>query len=77
MQPHPQRGTSTIKKNHRLLEYIKAPQTQQYKQDGKAEKYQQVKEHDKCLPTQTEEEEIRKLHDREFRIMVAKMIHKS
>ena len=35
---------------------------------------QQVKEHDKCPPNQTKEEEIRNLPDKEFRIMIVKMI---
>ena len=52
------------------------PQTQQYKQDEKAEKSftQQVKEHDKCPPNQTKEEEIGSLPEKEFRIMIVKMI---
>ena len=35
---------------------------------------QQVKEQNKCSPNQTKEEEIRNLPDKEFRIMVVKMI---
>ena len=35
---------------------------------------QQVKEQDKCPPNQTEEEEIENLPDKEFRIMIVKMI---
>ena len=35
---------------------------------------QQEKEHDKCPPNQTKEEEIRSLPEKEFRIMVVKMI---
>ena len=35
---------------------------------------QQVKEHDKCPPNQTKEEEIRNLPEKEFRIMIVKMI---
>ena len=34
----------------------------------------QVKEHDKCLPNQTKEEEIGSLPEKEFRIMILKMI---
>ena len=34
---------------------------------------QQVKEHDKCPPNQTKEEEIWSLPEKEFRIMVVKM----
>ena len=35
---------------------------------------QQVKEHDKCPPNQTKEEEIGSLPGKEFRIMIGKMI---
>ena len=35
---------------------------------------QQVKEHDKCPPNQTKEEEIGSLPEKEFRIMILKMI---
>ena len=35
---------------------------------------QQVKEHDKCPPNQTKEEEIGSLPEKEFRIIIVKMI---
>ena len=35
---------------------------------------QQVKEHDKCPPNQTKEEEIRSLSEKQFRIMIVKMM---
>ena len=35
---------------------------------------QQVKEQEKCPTNQTKEEEIGNLHDKEFRIMIMKMI---
>ena len=35
---------------------------------------QQVKEQDKCPPNQTKEEEIGNLPDKEFQIMILKMI---
>ena len=35
---------------------------------------QQVKQHDKCPPNQTKEEEIGNLPEKEFRIMIVKMI---
>ena len=35
---------------------------------------QQVKEQDRCPPNQTKEEEIENLPDKEFRIMIVKMI---
>ena len=50
------------------------PKIQQYKEDEKAEKYSAGKEHDKCLPNQTKEEEIGSLPEKEFRIMIVKMI---
>ena len=37
-------------------------------------KTQQVKEQEKCPPNQTKEEEIGNLPDKEFQIMIAKMI---
>ena len=35
---------------------------------------QQVKQHDKCPPNQTKEEEIGNLPEKEFRLMTVKMI---
>ena len=35
---------------------------------------QQVKEQDKCPQNQTKEEEIGNLHDKEFQVMIVKMI---
>ena len=35
---------------------------------------QQVKEHEKCTPNQTKEEEIGNLSEKEFQIMIMKMI---
>ena len=35
---------------------------------------QQVKEHEKCPPNQTKEEEIGNLSEKEFRMMIIKMI---
>ena len=37
-------------------------------------KIQQVKEHDKCLPNQTKQEEIGSLPEKEFRTMIVKVI---
>ena len=50
------------------------PQTQQYNQDKETDNTQQVKEHDKCLPNQTKEEDIGNLPDKEFQMMIVKMI---
>ena len=35
---------------------------------------QEVKEHEKCPPNQTQEEEIGNLSEKDFRIMIIKMI---
>ena len=35
---------------------------------------QKIKEQDKCSPTQTKEEEVGNLSDKEFRIMIVKLI---
>ena len=35
---------------------------------------QKVKEHEKCPPNQTKEEEIESLSEKEFRIMIVKML---
>ena len=49
-------------------------QTQQYNQDEETEEYQQVKEQEKCPPNQTKQEEIVNLLEKEFQIMIVKMI---
>ena len=50
------------------------PQTQQYKQDEKKRNTQQVKEQKKWPPSQIKEKEIGNLPDKEFQIMMVKMI---
>ena len=47
---------------------------QQSKQDERQRNIQQVKEQDKSPPNHTKEEEIRSLPEKEFRIMIVKMI---
>ena len=68
MKPPQQKGTTDHQNTESPL------QTQQYKQEWKAEKYPKVKEHEKCPPSQTKEEEIWNLPDKEFPIMIVKMI---
>ena len=46
----------------------------QYNQDKETKEYQQVKEQDKCPPNQTKKEEMGNLHEKEFRILIVKMI---
>ena len=50
------------------------PQTQQYNLDEETEEYSAVKEQEKCPPNQTKEEEIGNLPEKEFRILIVKMI---
>ena len=51
----------------------RVPQTQS-EQNERQRDTQQVKEHDKFPPNQTKEEEIGSLPEKEFRIMMVKMI---
>ena len=74
IQSHPQGGTSTIKrnKNHRIQKgHPKHSNINKMKMQINT---QQEKEHDKCPPNQTKEEEIGSLSEKEFRIMIVKMI---
>ena len=50
------------------------PQTQQYKQDEEIEKYSAGKGTGEIPPNQTKEEEIGNLPDKEFQILIVKMI---
>ena len=52
----------------------RSPQKQQYKQDEETEEYPEGKGIDKCPPNQTKEEEIGNQPDKEFQIMIVKMI---
>ena len=58
--------TSSIQKGH--------PKHSNLKKMKRQRNIQQVKEHDKCPPNQTKEEEIGSLPEKEFRIMIVKMI---
>ena len=70
VQTHPLGETSTIKSNHRPPEYRKANPNKMKREKNT----QQVKEHEKCPPSQTKEE-IWNVPEKEFRIMIIKMIH--
>ena len=50
------------------------PQTQQYNKMKRQRNTHQVKGQNKCPPNQTKEEEIGNLPDKEFQIMIVKMI---
>ena len=67
-EPPQYRGTTNCRNTE------KPSQTQQSKQDEKSEKYSVGKEHDKCPPNQTKEEEIGSLPEKQFGIMIVKMI---
>ena len=58
--------TSRIQKGHHKLGNINKMKRQR--------NTQQVKKQDKCSPNQTKEEEIGNLPDKEFRILIVKMI---
>ena len=71
--------TATMQKGHPKHSNINKMKgqrnTQQVKEQDKCPpNTQQVKEQDKCPPNQTKEEEIRNLPDKEFQIMIVKMI---
>ena len=61
--------TSSIQKGH--------PKQNNLNKMKRQRNIQQVKGHDKCPPNQTKEGEIGSLHEKEFRIMITKMIQKS
>ena len=58
--------TSSIQKGH--------PKHSNLNKMKRQRTLQQVKEHDKCPPNQTKEDEIGSLPEKELRIMIAKMI---
>ena len=70
MRAHPTRAgdsqSSSIQKGH--------PKHSNLNKMKRQRNIQQVKEHDKCPPNQTKEEEIGSLPEKEFRIMTVKMI---
>ena len=74
VQPHPEGTTSTIKRNHKFPAYRKVtPKHSNLNKMKRQRNIQQVKEHDKCPPSQTKEEEIGSLPQKEIRIMIVKV----
>ena len=62
-------------RNHKLPAYRKAtPQHSNLNKMKRQKNIQQVKEHDKCPPNQTKEEEIGSLSEKELIIMIVKGI---
>ena len=75
IQPHPQWGNSTIKRTPQTARIPKGyPKHSNINKMKRQRNTQQVKEQDKCLPNQTKDEEIGNLPDKEFWIMMVKMI---
>ena len=70
MQPNPQGGNSTIKRNHKHPAYRSATPNSNLNKMKRQINIQQVKEHDKCPTNQTKEKEIGNLPDKEFQIIV-------
>ena len=65
IQPHPQGGTSTIKRTPQTARIQKGHRKHSNINKMKRQRNtQQVKEHDKCPPNQTKEEEIASLPER-------------
>ena len=63
-----------MKRSHKLPEYKGHPKHSNLNKMKRQRNIQQVKEHDKCPPNQIKEEETRSLPEKEFRIMIVKMI---
>ena len=75
LQPHSQRGNATIKRTPRTARMQRGhPKHSNINKMKRQRNTQQVKEQDKCPPNQTKEEEIGNLSDKQFRIMIVKMI---
>ena len=75
MQPYPQRGNSTIKRTPQTARIQKGhPKHSNINKMKRQRNTQQVKEQDKCSPNQTKEKEIGNLPDKEFQIMIVKII---
>ena len=73
--PPPQQGNSTIKRTPQTARIQKGhPKHRNINKMKRQRNTQQVKEQDKCPPNQIKEEEIRNLPDKEFQIMIVKMI---
>ena len=75
IQPNPQQGNFTIKGTPQTARIQKGhPKHSNINKMKIQRNTQQVKEQNKCPPNETKEEEKRNLPDKEFRIMIVKMI---
>ena len=64
IQPHPQEASSTIKRNQKFPDYIKATPNSNLKKMKRQRNIQQVKDHEKWPSNNTNEEEIGSLADK-------------
>jgi len=72
---NPQRGNFTIKRTPQTARIQKDhPKHSNINKMKRQRITKQVNEQDKCPPNQTKEEEIGKLSDKEFQIIIVKMI---
>ena len=74
VQPHPHGGTSSMKRTQTFNIQKGHPKHSNLNKMKRQRNIQQVKEHDKCPPNQTKEEQTGSLPEKEFRIMIVKMI---
>ena len=74
VEPHPQRGNSTIKRTPQTARIWKGNPKYSNIKMKRQRNIQQVKEQNKCPPNQTKEEEIGNLPNKVFQIMIVKMI---
>ena len=75
LQPHPQGENSTIKRTPQTSRIRKGdPKHSNINKMKRKRNTQHVNEQDKCPPNQTKEKEIGNLPDKEFQIMIVKMI---
>ena len=75
IQPHSQQGNSIIKRTPQTARIQKEhPKLSNLNKMKRRRNTQQIKEQDKCTPNQRKEEEIGNLPDKEFRIMIVKLI---
>ena len=73
--PNPQQGNSTIKRTRQTARIRKGqPKHSNINKMKRQRSTQQVKEQDKCTPNQTKKEEMGNLPDKEFQIIIVKMI---
>ena len=75
VQTHTEQGNATIKRTPQSARIQKGhPKLSNLNKMKRQRNTQQIKKQDKCAPNQTKEEDIGNLPDKEFRIMIVKLI---